>query len=145
MLLRFDFLFVEFREIVNDFIWWESGMFFVIGISDCRKVFVFVDNLIVFWKLFLFMVGIVRDILVDWWSWKIVGEIIEVELLFVKFDVFVWLWLVCLMVFVINLLFNDMNLLKGDLDCVRKRSKVWFFIKVGIFVLIKVELVVLFV
>lgn len=143
MLLRFDFLFVEFREIVNDFIWWESGMFFVIGISDCREVFVFVDNLIVFWKLFLFMVGIVRDILVDWWSWKIVGEIIEVELLFVKFDVFVWLWLVCLMVFVINLLFNDMNLLKGDLDWVRKRSKVWFFIKVGIFVLIKVELVVL--
>lgn len=143
MLLRFDFLFVEFREIVNDFIWWESGMFFVIGISDCRKVFVFVDNLIVFWKLFLFMVGIVGNILVDWWSWNIVGEIIEVELLFVKFDVFVWLWLVCLMVFVINLLFNDMNLLKGDLDCVRKRSKVWFFIKVGIFVLIKVELVVL--
>lgn len=143
MLLRFDFLFVEFREIVNDFIWWESGMFFVIGISDCRKVFVFVDNLIVFWKLFLFMVGIVRDILVDWWSWKIVGEIIEVELLFVIFNVFVWLWLFCLMVFVINLLFNDMNLLKGDLDWVRKRSKVWFFIKVGIFVLIKVELVVL--
>lgn len=136
---------MEFREIVNDFIWWESGMFFVIGISDCREVFVFVDNLIVFWKLFLFMVGIVRDILVDWWSWKIVGEIIEVELLFLIFNVFVWLWLFCLMVFVINLLFNDMNLLKGDLDWVRKRSKVWFFIKVGIFVLIKVELVVLFV
>lgn len=134
---------MEFREIVNDFIWWESGMFFVIGISDCREVFVFVDNLIVFWKLFLFMVGIVRDILVDWWSWKIVGEIIEVELLFLIFNVFVWLWLFCLMVFVINLLFNDMNLLKGDLDWVRKRSKVWFFIKVGIFVLIKVELVVL--
>lgn len=136
---------MEFREIVNDFIWWESGMFFVIGISDCREVFVFVDNLIVFWKLFLFMVGIVRDILVDWWSWKIVGEIIEVELLFLIFNVFVWLWLFCLMVFVINLLLNDMNLLKGDLDWVRKRSKVWFFIKVGIFVLIKVELVVLFV